>query len=100
MRKVLFSIVFSILFFFGEFLIFNLVGRYFIPNLLLLLVVFITLAFGIRHGILTGIVCGLLKDSFSGSIFGMNIFVFVLCAFSAVFLKRRVKLQGLQTSCG
>lgn len=90
MRKAIFIALFVHLFFLCEFFIFNLIGTHFVPNLLLLLTVFATLAFGIRYGLLAAIWAGVIKDSFSSYIFGINIFTFVFCAFATVFLSQRI----------
>ncbi len=58
------------------------------PNLLLLVIIYFNLAFGIRFSIFAAILAGVLKDSFSADIFGFNIFSFVLCAYMTTVLKR------------
>jgi len=82
------------LFFLAEFFLFNVVGRWFKPNLLLLLIIYFNLAFGIRYGILGGVVAGLLKDSFGVSVFGLHICAFVLCAYLTIILKRYFHYLG------
>lgn len=89
MRKIVLSISFTVIFFLLEFTIFNLVGKVFVPNFLLLLFVFITLALGIRFGLLSAVLSGFLKDCFSGHIFGTNLFTFVVCVFAIVIFKRQ-----------
>ena len=88
MRKVIFIPVCVFVFFLAEFFLFNMGGRWFMPNLLLLLIIYFNLAFGIRYSIFSAIFAGVLKDSFSTSIFGLNIFSFVLCAYMTTILKK------------
>jgi len=58
------------------------------PNLLLLAIIYFNLVFGIRYSIVAAVLAGILKDSFSADLFGMNIFSFVLCAYITTILKR------------
>jgi rod shape-determining protein MreD len=88
MRKILLIPVCVLIFFLAEFFLYNLAGRWFMPNLLLLVVIYFNLAFGIRFSIFAAILAGILKDSFSADIFGLNIFSFVLCSYMTTFLKR------------
>ena len=88
MRKIIFTFLLVYLFFLIEFFLFNLGGRWFLPNLLLLLVIYFNLVFGIRYSIFAAALAGILKDSFSTEIFGFNIFAFVLCAYLTTVLKR------------
>jgi len=88
MRKIIFTILFVYVFFITEFLLFNLAGRWLLPNLLLLLIIYFNLAFGIRYSIFTAVLAGILKDSYAAGIFGFNIFAFVLCAYLTTGLKR------------
>ena len=88
MRKILLIPVCVFIFFLVEFFLFNLAGRWFMPNLLLLVIIYFNLAFGIRFSIFAAVVAGLLKDSLTTGIFGFNIFSFVLCAYMTTILKR------------
>jgi len=88
MRKVGLIFLFSFLFFLIEFFLFNILGRWFMPNLLLLMVIYFNWTFGIRYSIFAAVLAGILKDSFSASIFGINIFSFVLCAYMTTVLKK------------
>jgi len=88
MRKALLIIILIFIFFLIEICLFNLLGRWFMPNLLLLLIIYFNLAFGIRYSIFASVIAGILKDSFGVGIFGFNIFLFVICAYMVTFLKR------------
>lgn len=88
MRKALFILFFVFLFFLIEFYLFNTLGAWLTPNMLLLLVVFFTLSLGVRYGIFTAIVAGLLKDSFSIHFLGVHVLAFMACAYTAVLVRR------------
>ncbi|MCK4882524.1 MAG: rod shape-determining protein MreD [Candidatus Omnitrophica bacterium] len=88
MRKIIFVPVCVLVLFLAEFFLFNMAGRWFMPNLLLLAIIYFNLAFGIRYSIFTAVLAGALKDSFSVGVFGINIFSFVLCAYLTTVLKR------------
>ncbi|MFH1360889.1 MAG: rod shape-determining protein MreD [Candidatus Omnitrophota bacterium] len=88
MRKPLFLTFALVVFFAAEFLLFNLFGSWFRPNLLLLLVIFANSIYGIRYSLFVAFAAGLLKDSFSAGIFGVHIFAFVLCAYATTLIKR------------
>jgi len=90
MRKILLISVCVFISFLAEFFIFNLTGQWFTPNLLLLVIIYFNLAFGIRFSIFAAVLAGILKDSFSADIFGLNIFSFVLCAYMTTILKRYI----------
>ncbi len=94
MRKLALIAGFVFGFFLVELLIFNLVGRLFIPNLLLLLIVSFSIFFGIRYGLFTAVLAGVLRDSFSTDHFGLHIFTFILCAFATILLKRYIYHRG------
>lgn len=90
MIKIFLISLFTFLFFTLEFIWFNTIGPWMAPNFLLLVVIFFTLSLGIRYGIFTGILAGLLKDSFSIGYFGLNIFSFIFCAYMTVILRRAI----------
>ncbi len=98
MKKAFIIIVLTFLFFILEFLIFNIAGRWFMPNLLLLLVIFFNLYLGIRYSIFTAVCAGILKDSFCASAFGVNLVSFVVCAYMVTFLKRYIYHSGSKGS--
>ena len=88
MRKIILVPACVLIFFLAEFFLFNMAGRWFMPNLLLLAIIYFNLAFGIRYSIFAAVLAGILKDSFSTGVFGLNIFSFVLCAYMTTVLKR------------
>jgi len=88
MRKIILVALSVFSFFLIEFFLFNIGGRWLMPNLLLLVIIYFNLAFGIRYSIFAAVLAGILKDSFGVGIFGIHIFSFVLCAYMATILKR------------
>jgi len=88
MRKALLITICVALFYCVEFILYNYVSRWFMPNLLLLAVVYFNMAFGIRYSIYTAVLAGILADSFSAGMFGINVFAFVFCAYMTTVLKK------------
>lgn len=88
MRKLLLITGLALFFFAIEFLWVNLLGGWFKPDLLLLLIIFFNLSLGIRYGLATAFGAGVLKDSFGASVFGIHIFSFVVCAFMMIAARR------------
>jgi len=70
-----------------EFLLFNIFGNKFQPNLLLLLVIFLNVRLGVRHSLFVALLAGILKDSFSTGAFGTYIFTFVTCSYGTSLMK-------------
>ncbi|MBN1869978.1 MAG: rod shape-determining protein MreD [Candidatus Omnitrophica bacterium] len=88
MRKIILVPVCVLIFFLAEFFLYNMVGRIFVPDLLLLAIIYFNLAFGIRYSIYAAVLAGIMKGSFSTDMFGFHIFSFVLCAYVTTVLKR------------
>lgn len=88
MRKLFLITVLSLVFFTIEFLWMNLLGGWFKPDLLVLLIIFFNLSLGIRYGLAAAFLAGILKDSFGTSIFGIHILSFVVCAFMMIIVRR------------
>jgi rod shape-determining protein MreD len=85
-------------FFLFEFLLFNAFGSWGKPNLLIILIVFFNLYLGIRYGLMAGFAAGVLKDAFSTQVFGIYIFLFMVCAFLATILRRNFYRPGSRVS--
>jgi rod shape-determining protein MreD len=98
MKRLLIVILSTYLFFLAEFFLFNVFGRWGKPDLLLILIVFYNLYLGIRYGLVSAFVAGLLKDAFSPEIFGTYIFLFMLCACLATILRRNFYQPGSRLS--
>ena len=94
MRRILLISFFVFIFFIFEFFLFNFFGRSVMPNLLLILIVFFNLSFGIRYSLLTAFLAGILKDSFSAGPFGMYAASFMSAAFMSTVFKKYVYSRG------
>ena len=81
-----------------EFFLFNMLGRWLTPNLELLLIIFFNLYFGIRYGLVTAVLAGVLKDSFSPAAFGIYTSSFMVCAYMTTLLKQYIYHMGSRLS--
>lgn len=81
-------IILTVIFFFLEYMLFDFLGRWFKPNLLILLVIFFNVALGTRFGLYTALGAGILKDSFSTGPFGVYLISFVLCNYVVTLVKK------------
>ena len=98
MRRVIVITFFVIAAFVAEFLLFNSVGWWLAPNLSLLLLIFFNLYFGIRYGLLTALLAGLVRDSFSTNVFGLSLCSLVVSAYMTTILKQYIYHMGSRLS--
>ncbi len=87
MQRILLVIVAVFAAFVFEGVLAQLFGPWGQPSLLILLIVFFNLFRGIRYSLFAAILGGLLRDSYSVRIFGLNTFAFVACAYMTTLLK-------------
>ena len=87
-RRLVFLVLATFLVFCVEFILFNLFGQWFHPNLLLLLIIFAHSYYGVRYGICVALMAGLLKDSFSLDPFGIYILSFLICIYGISLIKK------------
>jgi rod shape-determining protein MreD len=78
----------TFIFFLGEYVLFHLFGRWFKPNLLILLIIFFNIILGTRFGLFVAVLAGLIKDCFSTAEFGLYLFSFIICAYGLAIIKR------------
>ena len=90
MKKITWVAVTTIVFFLWESVLFDLFGHWFKPNFIVLLVIFFDAHFGIRYSLLTSFLGGLLKDSFTAGVFGINLISSILCAYATTLIKRYI----------
>jgi len=90
MKKIISIIGLVFMFFLIEFLIFNLAGRSFMPNFMILFIIFVSLSLGIRYSIFTAVIAGVVKDSFGVGVFGIHSFSFIVCAYLTILFKKYV----------
>ena len=98
MRRLIAITLLTFLFFLAEFIIFNLIGSWARPQLLILLIIFFNLYFGIRYGLYAAILAGAITDSFSTGVFGLNIVAFIICAYMTTLLRKYIYYRGSQMS--
>ena len=87
-KKILLILISIPAFFLCEFFFYNMVNENFVPDLLLLSVIFFTFFFGIRYGVSAAVLAGVMKDSFNIGFFGFHILGFVVCALVTVSLRK------------
>lgn len=73
-------------------------GAGFVPNFVLIAVIFFNLYRGMRTSLGAAFLGGFLLDSFGGSVLGMNTFTFVMCAFLTGTLKMYMYQPGVAES--
>ncbi len=88
LKRILIITGLVVVLFFCEAVFENFFEQLFHPNLLILLVIFVDLHLGIRYGIFTAILAGLLKDSFSSNIFGLQIISYLICVYATTLCRR------------
>lgn len=98
MKKFLVVTLLVFGFFYIEYFLSGMFGKKYIPNLLLLLVIFINLTLGIRYSLVAAAWGGLIKDSFSIHFFGFHIFSFIFSAFMTTVLERYILQKGSRLS--
>jgi rod shape-determining protein MreD len=90
MKKIFWISIGCIFLFLAEALIANVFGSWVRPNFLILLIIFVNLNYGVRYGLWTAIVAGVLKDSFGVGLFGSHIFSFVLSSYLLILIKHYI----------
>ncbi|NTV29847.1 MAG: rod shape-determining protein MreD [Candidatus Omnitrophica bacterium] len=98
MRQVLVIPVICYLALLGEFVLFNIFGRWGDPHLLLLVVIFFNLYSGIRFCLWAALWAGAFQDCFSTMPFGTHIFAYVACAYLSTFIRRTYYERGSDVS--
>ncbi len=87
-----------LLLFFVELILFDKLRIYGVrPEILLIATVFFGFHFGIARGIEIGVLSGILKDVFSITTFGVNVFSFLLIGFLAGYLKDKLFKENFVT---
>ncbi|MBI5024507.1 MAG: rod shape-determining protein MreD [Candidatus Omnitrophica bacterium] len=81
-----------------ESLLFHLAGRWATPDLELLLVLFFNMYFGIRYGLVTAVLAGTIRDSFSTGTLGVNVCSFIVAAYMTTILKQYIYHMGSRLS--
>ena len=90
MNRTVFTILITFCAFILEFVISNLFGQSWVPNLCLVVMILLTTTLGIRYGLISAVLGGILKDSFTLNVFGVNTFSLVLSAYLSTFIARNL----------
>jgi rod shape-determining protein MreD len=98
MRNIIIITVLVFVLFFIEYFLFNLFGSWLTPDLLLLLIVFVNYYLGVRYGVYTALVAGLIKDSFMINVFGVHLISFIACSYFMAFLQKYIYSRGSRSS--
>ena len=76
----------------------HVLGTWPVPNVLLILVVFLNLYRGTRYSVTAALLAGLLKDAYSPDAFGLHMLAFVVSAYATTILKRGIYQAGSMLS--
>ncbi len=101
MKRIFVIALVSYLAFALEFLLYNFWGpwgRWFKPELLLLVVIFFNLYLGIRFSIIAAVFCGIFKDASGVAPFGTYILVYIAGSYVTTFVRRYLYQQGSRFS--
>lgn len=94
MRRIVTVLALTLVFFLAEYLLFAVFGKTFLPNLMLLLIIFLDLSMGIRYALLAAFVGGGIRDAYSTQFFGFHILTLMLIAYVTTLLGRVIYQKG------
>jgi rod shape-determining protein MreD len=94
MKRILFITLVVYLCFLSEYLLANILGRWFKPDLVIIAVVFFNLYLGIRYSLYAAAAGGILKDCFSVSFMGTHMLVYFLCAYVTTLAAKNIYQRG------
>ena len=98
MKRFLFITVLVCLAFWAEFVLYNILGPWGKPELMVLAIVFCNLYWGIRHSIWAAFTAGILKDAFGIEPFGTHLFVYTVAAYLTAFTRDAIYQPGSRFS--
>ena len=84
--------------FLAEFVLFNTFGSWGKPELMLLVIVFCGLYWGVRGSFWVAFVAGVIKDSFGIEPFGTYLLIFIVSAFLTTFIRQNLYQPGSRFS--
>jgi rod shape-determining protein MreD len=94
MKRILGIALFVGMAFAAQLALFNIFDRFFIPPLLLLVVIFFDFYFGIRYALVTALLAGMVKDSYATGLWGGEMLTLLLCAFLTTILRTYIYVKG------
>ena len=98
MRRFIVVVILVYICFVIESALSNGLGRWFKPDLMIILIVFFNLFRGVRTSLLVAFLGGLLKDSFAVEVFGMHIFSYMVSAYLTSIVKMYIYQPGSRAS--
>lgn len=98
MQKFLFVLTVSLICLVPQILCLKVFGAGCVPNFVLIAVIFLNLYRGMNYSLGAAFLGGFFLDSFSGSVLGVNVLTFVLCAFLTGTLKMYIYQPGVAES--
>lgn len=98
MQKIFTILGFTLVCFFIQNIVSQFFGGWVRLDLLVILIVFFNLYRGLRYSLLAAFFAGLLMDSFSANLFGLNIFSLMSCAYLTTLFKRYIYQMGSVSS--
>ncbi len=98
MKRWLAIAVIVYLAFLAEFVLNNAFGAWGKPELLVMVIVFCDLCWGIRYSLWAGAIAGILKESFSIDPFGTYLLVYIAAAYLSTFVRRNLYQPGSRFS--
>lgn len=98
MQKSLFVLTICLVCLIPQILFLKVFGAGFVPNFVLIAVIFLNLYRGMNASLGAAFFGGFLLDSFGGTVLGVNVFTFVLCAFLTGTLKMYIYQPGVAES--
>ncbi|MCA9404295.1 MAG: rod shape-determining protein MreD [Candidatus Omnitrophica bacterium] len=94
MRRIITVLALTLIFFLAEYLLVTVFGKALMPNLMLLLIVFLDLSMGIRYALLAAFLGGGIRDAYSTQFFGFHILTLMLTAYVTTILTRIIYQKG------
>ena len=98
MKRVIAIAVLVYCAFLAEFVLYNAFGPLAKPELMLLLVIFCNLYWGIRYSLWAAFAAGILKDAFGGGPLCTQVFVYIAAAYLTLFVRRNFYQPGSRFS--
>lgn len=95
MQKIIFVFVITVLCLVLQLLFAKVLGAVFVPNFVLIGVVFFNLYRGLNYSLGAAFLSGFLLDGYSAGLPGINTFSLVLCAFLTATLKKYIYQPGI-----
>lgn len=93
-QQIIFLCVITLFTFTVEFLIFNFIHPYLLPDLILLTIIFMDLAFGVRYAIGAAILGGLLRDCYGVQTGGSHVLIYMAMAYVALLIRKTIYMRG------